>query len=323
MKNKSKKIQRIFLVYWCLLGYTIAALIFWFIALNMQNEKMISLQIKDLDISGENYNTGLARLQKEKKKKTAQYAGEGVTFFLVILAGAIFIFRLVRRQLKQSLQQQNFMMAITHELKTPIAVAQLNLETLQKRKLDEGQQQRLIHNTLQETERLNNLCNNMLFSSQIESDGYRMTREEVNFSGIIESSSQHFINRFSNKPINCYIQPDIFINGDAMLLEMAFNNLLDNAIKYSPKSAPVDIRLELKDHIILSITDQGSGINEMDKKKVFEKYYRGGNPATKAAKGTGLGLYLTFRIIKAHGGEIKIADHQPAGTVFSVYLSPA
>ncbi|MFX9246833.1 histidine kinase dimerization/phospho-acceptor domain-containing protein, partial [Acinetobacter baumannii] len=81
-----------------------------------------------------------------------------ITFFLLIVVGAAFVYRSVRKQLLISQQQQNFMMAVTHELKTPIAVAQLNLETLQKRKLEESMREKLISNTLMEANRLNLLC---------------------------------------------------------------------------------------------------------------------------------------------------------------------
>lgn len=323
MQNKTKKIQLIYIIYWSLLAYTIAALVFWFVSLNRQNEHMISYKMKDLQKESIDYPAKYARIQDEKKRKTAQYIGEGVTFFLVILAGAIFIFRSVRRQLKQSVQQQNFMIAITHELKTPIAVAQLNLETLQKRKLDEAQQQRLIHNTLQETVRLNALCNNMLLSTQIDAGGYRMTSEELNLSDLVENCTHEFIIRFPNKPVFKNIQPGIFVTGDGLLLQMAVNNLIDNAIKYSPKSSPITLALEQKEDILLTIRDEGSGIRDEDKKKVFEKFYRAGNVATKTAKGTGLGLYLTFKVIKAHHGTIVISDQLPSGAVFSIHLKPA
>jgi K+-sensing histidine kinase KdpD len=101
------------------------------------------------------------------------------------------------------------------------------------------------------------------------------------------------------------------------------NNLLDNAIKYSPKSSPVTIIVEQKEEIMLSVIDEGTGISEPDKQKVFEKFYRAGNMATKSAKGTGLGLYLTFKVVKAHQGRIMIKDNTPSGTIFSVYLKPA
>ena len=137
MHSKTKKIRYIFFIYWFLLAYIIAALVWWFIELNRQNEQMTIFELQQLQPGQQQYNDQVRNVQQIQKRKTAQYFGEGLTFFLLIAAGAVFVFRAVRRQLKISQQQQNFMMALTHELKTPIAVTKLNLETLQKRKLEE------------------------------------------------------------------------------------------------------------------------------------------------------------------------------------------
>lgn len=323
MPNKTKKIQVIFIIYWCMLAYIIAALAFWFISLYRQNEQMSQYRLKDIPVSGSARQLDFDRINSERKRKATQYIGEGITFFLVIVAGAVFVHRSVRRQLKQSMQQQNFMMAITHELKTPIAVAQLNLETLQKRRLDETQQHKLIHNTLQETLRLNALCNNMLLSSQIDAGGYRLTTEELDFSELVQECVHDFSNRVPQKPIMTNINPSIFVNGDRLLLQMAVNNLVDNAIKYSPKPSAIQIDLKKTDQIILEVINEGTSIADADKKKVFEKFFRAGNAATKSAKGTGLGLYLTYKVVKAHGGDINIFDHLPSGTRFVLQLKSA
>ena len=171
MPVKEKKLRYIFIIYWILLAYILAALVWWFIALNRQNNQMSQYKIQELVTTDDHYYNKLSALKAEHQRKTAQYLGEGAIFFLLILAGAIFIYRSVRRQLHQSRQQENFMMALTHELKTPIAVAKLNLETMQKRKLDENQQQRLLQTTLQETNRLKSLCNNRLLSTKINEVG--------------------------------------------------------------------------------------------------------------------------------------------------------
>lgn len=286
---------------------------------------MADLKMRDVSFQGTANSGMIEKIQAEKNRKTTQYIGEGITFFLVILAGAIFIFRAVRRQLKQTVQQQNFMMAITHELKTPIAVAQLNLETLQKRKLDDAQQQRLIHNTLQETVRLNALCNNMLLSSQIDAGGYKMANEELNFSELVLKCLHEFAGRFPSRPISPTIGNEIFLAGDELLLQMAINNLIDNAIKYSPKGTPIEVSLQQADNgpVVLEIKNEGPGISNEDKKKVFEKFYRAGNNATKTAKGTGLGLYLTFKVVKSHYGTIVLTDNVPSGAVFTIQFPPA
>jgi signal transduction histidine kinase len=321
MPFKSKKIRSVFILYWILLAYIFAALIWWFIALNRQNKLMTKYETEQLQQTDKQYQAKLEEIRSLEKRKNAQYLGEGVTFFLLIVAGAIFVFRAVRRELKISREQQNFMIAITHELKTPISVARLNLETMQKRKLDENQQRRLIQTTLEETNRLNALCNNMLLSSQIEAGGYRLTNEETNISELVEKCVHDFTTRYPQQKIEYSIEPDIFINGDRLLLQMLVNNLIDNAIKYGAKEQPVTVVLREEDEkIILQVKDLGKGIATEEKDKIFNKFYRVGNSATKAAKGTGLGLYLTKKISKQHNANISVTDNHPTGAIFTVTL---
>jgi two-component system, OmpR family, sensor histidine kinase CiaH len=321
MHSKIKKLRSIFIIYWILLAYIIAALVWWFIALNRQNEQMANYKIQELKTEEPTYKERLAKIEDAEKRKTAQYIGEGITFFLLIAAGAVFVFRAARRQLNFSLQQQNFMMALTHELKTPIAITKLNLETLQKRKLEEQQQQRLIQTTLQEANRLNSLCNNMLLSSQIEASGFKISEEEINFSELADNCVHDFTVRYPGKKLVAAIQPDIFTNGDRLLLQMAVNNLVDNAIKYSPKETAITVELaQQKNNIYLLVKDEGKGIAAEEKKKVFDKFYRVGNTATKGAKGTGLGLYLTKKIVQQHNGNISVTDNIPSGCIFTIVL---
>ncbi|MEY2918033.1 MAG: hypothetical protein RIS73_1747 [Bacteroidota bacterium] len=321
MHSKAKKNHYIFFIYWFLLAYIVAALVWWFIALNQQNEQATIFKLQQLKTDRPQYTEQVYKIEQGEKRKAAQYIGEGVTFFLLIMAGAVFVFRAVRKQLKFSQEQQNFMMALTHELKTPIAVAKLNLETLQKRKLEEPQQQRLIQNTLQEANRLNSLCNNMLLSSQIESSGFQVSKEELNFSEIVKGCVQDFITRYPHRNIKTIVQDEIFTNADQLLLQMAVNNLIDNAIKYSSKETAITILVTAeKNKITLQVKDEGKGISNEEKQKIFKKFYRIGNTATKAAKGTGLGLYLTKRIIQQHNGNISVTDNFPAGSIFAITL---
>jgi K+-sensing histidine kinase KdpD len=321
MPTKSKKLRYIFIIYWFLLAYILAALIWWFIALSRQNKMMTNYKLEQLHPSAQNYQAQYNDIKSLEKRKTAQYLGEGVTFFLLIVAGAIFVFRAVRRELRISREQQNFMIAITHELKTPISVARLNLETMQKRKLDETQQKRLIQTTLEETNRLNALCNNMLLSSQIEAGGYRITNEETDISELVAKCVQDFVTRYPHQKMEADIVTGIFINGDRLLLQMLVNNLIDNAIKYGTKDLPVSIFLrEENEKIILQVKDMGKGIAAAERDKIFNKFYRVGNPATRAAKGTGLGLYLAKKISKQHNANISVTDNNPSGAIFTVTL---
>jgi signal transduction histidine kinase len=315
---KIKRLHIIFIIYWFLLAYIIAALVWWYIALMQQNEILADyklLQQKDTTSKQQEINM----VYEEKKRKTAQYTGEGATFLLLIIAGAIFIYRVVKKQFKQARQQQNFMMAITHELKTPIAVTKLNLETLQKHKLSTKLHERLITNTLQEANRLNDLCNNMLLAGQIEAKGYQVTNEEINLTSLVSECVHDFIIRYPQRNIKADLEPDIYLTGDRLLLQIAINNLIDNAVKYSLRDTSVWIELKKGISIIsLLVKDEGKGIPDQEKERVFNKFYRLGNKHTREAKGTGLGLYLTKRIIQQHNGTIIVTDNQPYGSNFVI-----
>jgi two-component system sensor histidine kinase CiaH len=304
-------------VYWILLTYMVAALFWWFIALDKQNRDITNIRLNELKKDEPGYFEKSVAITDAQKRKTAQYLGEGTTFLALILVGAVYVYRATRRQLRLSQQQQNFMMAITHELKTPIAVAQLNLETLQKRKLDEDKQQKLISNTLQEANRLNTLCNNILFASQLDA-GYHSTKDEINLTDLVEGCVDDCRNRFPQRTIIEKIDESIYLTGETLLLQMLVNNLLDNALKYSPKEAPVTITLsETGRKIKLAVSDEGFGVAESEKKKIFDKFYRSGDEYTRKAKGTGLGLYLCKKIVESHNGYISVTDNSPAGSSFA------
>lgn len=307
------------LVYWVLLTYMVAALVWWFIALEKQNRDITQIRLSELIKDDPAYVEKYSRITEAQQRKTAQYAGEGITFLALILLGAVFVYRATRKQLKLSQQQQNFMMAITHELKTPIAVTQLNLETLQKRKLDEDKQQKLISNTLQEANRLNSLCNNILLASQLDAGQYLQGEEEINLSDLAGGCVDDCKTRFPQRQVNEAIAAGVYVTGEPLLLQMLVNNLLENALKYSPKDKPVTISLdESGKDVRLTVSDEGQGIADQEKKKIFEKFYRAGDENTRKTKGTGLGLYLCRKIAESHKGYISVTDNTPVGSSFTV-----
>ncbi|HUR65678.1 MAG TPA: ATP-binding protein [Chitinophagaceae bacterium] len=317
-----KKLQRATFIYWMLLVYIIAALVWWFISLENQNKKIADLQYRSVpanDGSLEPAGNKILSIEKEAKRNTAKYIAEGITFLILIIIGAVFVYRSVRRQFNLHQQQQNFMMAVTHELKTPISVAQLNLETLQKYHLDPEKQKKLIRNTLDETIRLNFLTNNILIASQLEGGNYKSSNEELNLSGLLEDCLQDFRNRFPERHFKDSIEADADIKGDPLLLQILINNLLENAIKYSPKDMIVTALLKKHgSRIELQVKDEGPGVPEEEKKKIFTKFYRIGNEATRKKQGTGLGLYLCRIIAQDHNADILVTNNETRGSIFTV-----
>lgn len=319
-----KRLQRTTFLYWMLLSYIVAALAWWFISLERQSLEIAALKYRSIEAQRDSLSaTQLARetelIRRETKRNTGKYIGEGGTFFILIMVGAAFVYRAVRRQFNLQQQQQNFMMAVTHELKTPISVARLNLETLQKYQLDPEKQKKLIRTTLDETARLNFLTNNILVSSQLEGTGYTASAEELDLSRLFQDCLRDFRNRYPDREFLEEIEPDADIKGDALLLQMLISNLLQNAVKYSPREGKVTAVLKrYRSGIELQVTDEGPGIPDIEKKKIFKKFYRIGNEGTRKTQGTGLGLYLCRKIAERHNADISVTNNEPRGSIFAV-----
>ena len=306
-------------IYWVLLAYIIAGLCWWFIALEIKNRQITSYKLLQLKADSPNYAADKAAIFSAERLQTTAYIGEGCTYIFLILLGALFVYREVRRQIRFQLQQQNFMMAVTHELKTPIAVIKLNLETIRKYRLDETKQQRVIQATIEESNRLDTLTNNILVASQLEGGGYKRTKEEVDLSALAQQSIRDYRQRFPEREWVTHIQEDCTITGDPFLLHLLVSNLLDNALKYSPKEGAIALAVSKEGpHTVLAVQDRGAGILDEEKKKVFGKFYRTGREATRQSKGTGLGLYLCRNIAADHHATIKVADNSPTGSIFTV-----
>jgi two-component system, OmpR family, sensor histidine kinase CiaH len=318
---QKKGLAFITLMYWGMLLYVIAALVWWFISLEQQNGQMTALRVAQLQLSAPTYHQELANILDLKRRKRVQYIGEGITFLVLILVGAVFVYRATRRQLKLNQLQQNFMMAVTHELKTPISIARLNMETLLRRQLSIAQQHQLLDHTLHETERLNDLCNNILLASNIEGGTYQMQWDAVDLSALAAEALARFQQRFPQRRFESQLPGPVMVEGEKILLNVLINNLLENALKYGGAAGKVWVSLAQRQHdALLQVADDGPGIDASEQRHIFKKFYRIGNEHTRQASGTGLGLYLCRKIALQHGGHISVATHMPCGAVFSVQL---
>jgi two-component system sensor histidine kinase CiaH len=325
-RSAGKRFRYIIVVYWLLLLYIVAALVWWFVSLERQNQNLTDLRLSELNsqkatLDPKKFAEGNFKIEKDSKRNTQKYIAEGVTFLILIFVGAFFVYRSTSKQFRVQLQQQNFMMAITHELKTPISVAMLNLETLQKYQLDAEKQKKLIRMTLQETSRLDTLINNILVSSQLEGGGYTFSKEELDFSSLFKDCIREAKTRYPERNFIENIEPEIEIAGDPLLLQLLISNLIENAVKYSPKEKPIICKLNRSGtDVLMNIIDEGIGIADTEKSKIFDKFYRTGNESTRKTKGTGLGLYLCNKIAGDHNADISVTNNIPSGTNFAIHF---
>lgn len=316
-------------LYFLLLIYIIAAIVFWGVSLNKQSVLIVSNEIDALHTHIDSvakpaaYRKAYIAIKERENTRKRQYLGEGATFLAIILIGAGVVYSSIRSNHLLSLQQSNFILSVTHELKSPIAAVKLNLQTMARRKLNEETQMQLINRSVTEANRLDDLCNNLLLASQMESRHFKPTDERIDLSGIATECLQAYEHRGKNVFV-AKIENDCFTNGEPLLWKLAINNLLENAVKYSPAETVITLELVKQDEeLVLSITDEGFGIPDEDKGKIFRKFYRVGNENSRKTKGTGLGLYLTSKIIQQYKGSMLVRDNKPKGTVFEITVALA
>jgi signal transduction histidine kinase len=316
---KVNNLKLVSLIYWVFLTYMIAAFIWWYVSLEKQNNEIAAIKFQSIQINDPSLKAKTHAIQDFQLRKTKQFIGEGLTILVLFLLGAIYVYRSLKKQLRYADQQQNFMMAVTHELKTPIAISHLNIETLLKRDLDSSQQLKLLEATLKETKRLDSLSTNILLTAQLDMGQYEANKQLVNVSELLRQNIKSFQERYPSRICNTMVEDAMEIQGEPLLIQLLINNLIDNANKYAPVTEPIYIHLQSHQNMIqLIVKDQGPGIAAMDRNKVFEKFYRVGAETTRTTKGSGLGLYLCKRITEFHNATIQLTTNTPTGSIFTV-----
>ena len=319
LKSKSRSI----LILTILFGYILLQFLWWEYLLVKQNDQIIEGKQKLTELSTINdtqLKNEIAALHHKKKMQTVMIVGEGTVFLLLLLFG---IYKIKQAQDKETVlnnQQKNFFLSITHELKTPIAATKLQLQTLQKQELDENIKQELLANALQETERLNNLIDNVLLTSRLDAGEFVFKLEKQNISELMETVLYRYYKLEIEKGLlHLDIAPAVYSLVDCNTFPSLVTNLIDNAIKYSPNEKHIDVELSKEKNLIkFKVKDVGCGISDKDKEKIFSKFYRAGNEETRNSKGTGLGLYIVNYIVRNHRAQINVSDNSPKGSIFEI-----
>jgi signal transduction histidine kinase len=249
--------------------------------------------------------------------------GEGAVFIFLFVVGAYQLHKAINRESKLHNQQKNFLLSVTHELKSPLASIKLYIETILKRDLNSGQRETFLVNSLKDIERLDDLVENMLLATKIDNKSYSFPKEEFNLSKLVEKIADRLqVHSCKSQTINLSVQPEVYLTGDKFALTSVVTNLIENAVKYSPDCAEVNVNLEKKaENIVLSVSDNGIGISDEEKLRIFDKFYRVGSEDTRKTKGTGLGLYIVKHVLDKHQATIRVKNNHPSGSIFEVIFN--
>ncbi len=254
---------------------------------------------------------------EQVNRRILMILGEGTVFITILLIGLYKIRNSIKKDLELSGRQTNFLLSITHELKTPIASSKLFLQTLLKRDLKEEKRNELITKSLGENQRLETLIDNILNASRLENNAIKAIKTDINLLEL----SQKITNRSAYKFVKNEIPVDSFVHADLFMLETILENLIENAEKYAGENASITIYTQQnKNKIIVGVKDEGVGIPVAERKNIFSKFYRIGNEETRTTKGSGLGLFIVSEFSKLNGGSVSFKENNPKGSIFEVTL---
>lgn len=250
----------------------------------------------------------------------------GIVFFGVIIAGLVLNTIFLVREIRRNEQQDSFLNAVTHELKTPIASIRLYLETLQQRPVGEDKRREFYRIMLDDTDRLLGTVEQVLKAGEVR-DGARKGWREVDFGAIVVDAVELARVRHGLSPEMLRFQAEVAaettVLGNPEQLRMAVANLLDNAVKYSGPAKDIEVGLETPniDDVVLTVRDRGIGIPRPELKRVFKRFYRVHSAAAGQIKGTGLGLFIVRSVVRRHGGEASAhSDGEGRGSTFTIRL---
>jgi signal transduction histidine kinase len=228
--------------------------------------------------------------------------------------------------------KSNFVSSVSHELRAPIASVRLMAENLERGKIPDPERQgEYFHFIVQECRRLSALIENVLDFSRIEQGRKQYEFEPTNLVALTETTVKLMEPYAAEKGVNLKLETssspagngNLELDIDGRALQQALVNLIDNAVKHSPKGQTVTVEIHLtadRNAVGLSVSDHGPGIPAAEREKIFERFYRLGSELRRETQGVGIGLSVVKHIVEAHGGRVLVESEIGKGSRFTIAL---
>ncbi len=249
----------------------------------------------------------------------------GVLLLAMLISGIVLNTFFLVREIRKNEQQDAFINAVTHELKTPVASIRLYLETLQTRAVDEAKRKDFYRIMLEDSDRLLETIEQILRTGRIGHSGRKPNLSRIELSGLVQECVARARNLYNLPEESLNYQPGspLTILADLDEVRAAVSNLVDNAVKYSGSDVKVTVEIVPTDekHVSVRVRDQGAGIPKAELKQIFKRFYRARGPAAPRVPGTGLGLFIVRSVAKRHGGRAWAESEGPGhGSTFVLQL---
>lgn len=315
-----------------IMAYIIFAASWWAILLFKKNREAYDAQMelhqikRTMTLQGnavdkDMEDAGYELLQKRFTRQKEMIQGETLFFLISIIAGTLLIYNAGVSRIGLANRQRNFILAVSHELKSPLTTIQMVLETFKNKQLTPQQSQMLVTSGLSETGRLRHLVDNLLLIARQE-----YVNEPATVKTEIGKTVRDIVSKYRLQypdfriALSGDIQP-VVIGMNVQDLIHVINNLIDNAVKYSSEEKDINIAIKSSEtEVVLEIADKGIGIPDGEKAKIYKIFYRVGLEDTRTTQGTGLGLYIADVLMRKAGGRISVQDNVPSGTIFTLHF---
>ena len=237
----------------------------------------------------------------------------------------ITVFNEMLDRLQKSFQQATrFSADASHELKTPLAIMQGEIEQALRNAEEGSEIQRIFGQQLEEIQRLKTITRKLLLLSRADSGQLKLNPEPVNLSQMIAVTAEDADMLAPHLKAEAEIKPDIFVNADPVLIQQVLQNLASNAVKYNRDNGWVRMSLKREDnHAVFRISNSGPGIAPEDRERVFDRFHRADDTRNRNTDGVGLGLSLCREIVRAHDGNLSVTESGPESATFTLALQVA
>ncbi len=311
---KGPSSRRTLWLFAALAAYIAAQFIWWAVLLLRRDAEIDKLR------SQLSSYTGAGSTAMDPSRRLLMVGGEAGVFLLLLFLFLLFMYRAVRRELRTASAQRNFLLAVTHELRTPIAAIKLQLQTLARPNLAPDQRDSLRQGATDEADRLALLTEKVLLATSAEEGSITLHTQELDVMEAMRSVAERARATSARSHAIVLNGPEQLITrSDAHALRSVAENLIENATKYAPSGTTISLEVKAGNNgWRLLVMDEGPGVAEEERERIFERFYRAGSEETRTAKGTGLGLYIVQRLVQRLGGTVEVRGRRPQGAIFAV-----
>jgi signal transduction histidine kinase len=290
-------------------------LVGYWVTENVIYTNTVQAQIEALMAGETRAADSLALIAAESEGRKNRYLWEGSFFLVVLMGGMAVLTRTLRHDAELRRRQQNFLAAVSHEFKSPLASMQLAAETLIMR-ADEPDSKRLGQRILEDCERLLRMVENLLDTTRLEEGRHELASQETDLAAVVDSVIESFAERAARHSIEIsrQVPGSITLSIDRQAVDTILRNLIDNALKacIAGKGQHINVRIAHVDgRVELAVTDDGLGFAPEDASLMFEKFHRLGDELRRKTPGTGLGLYIVRKLAELSGASIRAESAGP------------